>query len=259
MGACHSWLCDFVTELDTALNAHNKILTVAFPNQTKFSNVSQAALDAFDFINIMSYDATGPWSPSSPGQHSSYSFSVNGINFWKNSIDIPGDKLNLGVPFYGYDFISTSEVNAFSYASMVDSDASYADLDNVGSAYYNGRITIRDKVNLARNEVGGIMIWELGQDSFDEYSLLNTIHEEYTNLSVFTTGLCGNDTAVSVSGLKDQNDYRIYPNPASEYFILRHAQNSHPDVIISNITGQIIYAEARPMNKHELRLELGDL
>lgn len=30
------------------------------------------------------------------------------------------------------------------------------------------------------------MIWELGQDSFDDYSLLKTIHDEYTRLGVKT-------------------------------------------------------------------------
>ena len=145
-----------------------KYLSAAFPNQTLFGNVSKAALEAFDFINIMSYDATGPWSPASPGQHSSYSYSTKGINFWKNNVGIPGDKLNLGVPFYGYDFIDPSTVNAVTYGSMVALDKSYAELDQVGTAYYNGRPTIEAKVELASNEVGGIMIWEIGQDSFDE-------------------------------------------------------------------------------------------
>ena len=36
------------------------------------------------------------------------------------------------------------------------------------------------------------MIWELGQDSFTEYSLLETIHKKYTDLGVETTNLCGN-------------------------------------------------------------------
>jgi len=34
------------------------------------------------------------------------------------------------------------------------------------------------------------MIWELGQDSFSEYSLLKTIHNEYKNLGFATTELC---------------------------------------------------------------------
>lgn len=258
-GHVTSGYSDFIIELDTALSPHNKTLTAAFPNQTLFSNVSGDALDAFDFISIMSYDATGPWSPASPGQHSSFSFSTNGINFWKNSTGIPGDKLNLGVPFYGYDFVDESTVNAFTYASMVTADAGYADLDNVGTAYYNGRPTIEGKVDLANTEVGGIMIWELGQDSFDEYSLLNTIHDKYTSLGTFTTGLCGNEAVNSISGSELYDTYEIYPNPASDHLIVKHEFFKYPEVVITNTSGQIIRVEEIHETPHELHIDLGNL
>ncbi|GIR10647.1 MAG: hypothetical protein CM15mP22_0670 [Gammaproteobacteria bacterium] len=48
------------------------------------------------------------------------------------------------------------------------------------------------KFELAAQKLSGIMIWELGQDSFTEYSLLETIHKTYTDLGVKTTELCGN-------------------------------------------------------------------
>jgi hypothetical protein len=248
----------FVTELATALKPHDKILSAAFPNQTLFGNVSRAALEAFDFINIMSYDATGPWSPASPGQHSSYSFSTKGINFWKNNVGIPGDKLNLGVPFYGYDFIDPSTVNAVTYGSMVALDESYAELDQVGTAYYNGRPTIEAKVDLASNEVGGIMIWEIGQDSFDEYSLLKTIHGKYTDLNIFTTGLCGNDVSLSISESGINIHANLYPNPASDFLHIRHESSGQPEVIITTTSGQIIHAESVINNNHELCVDLAD-
>ena len=75
---------------------------------------------------------------------------------------------------------------------MVASDVSNADRDNLGNKYYNGRPTIRTKVRLAAESLSGIMIWELGQDSFTEYSLLETIHKKYTDFGVETTNLCGN-------------------------------------------------------------------
>jgi hypothetical protein len=73
---------------------------------------------------------------------------------------------------------------------MVSLNSSYSELDNVGSKFYNGRPTIKSKVKLAGEQVSGIMIWELGQDSFSEYSLLKTIHSEYKNLGFKTTELC---------------------------------------------------------------------
>ena len=182
---------DFVTELKTAIVSHHKLLTAALPNNTRFSNISDAALDAFDFINIMSYDATGPWNPNNTGQHSSIQFSNDGIDFWKNTVKIPKDRLTLGVPFYGYNF-DQNPVGSFTYGQMVVSDPALADMDVLGKSYYNGRPTIEAKVNLALNKVSGIMIWELGQDSFDQYSLLSTIHKKFTSLKTETTGLCGN-------------------------------------------------------------------
>jgi GH18 family chitinase len=73
---------------------------------------------------------------------------------------------------------------------MVSTNNSYSEIDNVGMKFYNGRPTIKSKVKLASEQVSGIMIWELGQDSFSEYSLLKTIHNEYKSLGFKTTELC---------------------------------------------------------------------
>ena len=182
---------DFVLELNTALDARNKLLTAALPSTTRYNNASDAALAAFDFINIMSYDETGPWTPNTVGPHSSYQFSVKGVNFWKNTVTIPSSKLTLGVPFYGYDF-ATDPISSVTYSQLVEENTAFADLDKTGLTFYNGRPTIQTKVEMAAKEVSGIMIWEIGQDTFDQYSLLNTIHEKYTALGVKTTTRCSN-------------------------------------------------------------------
>lgn len=250
----------FVLALDSALSTHNKILTAAFPNQTWFNNVSRAALEAFDFINIMSYDATGPWNPSSPGQHSSYTFSVNGINYWKSIVGIPGSQLTLGVPFYGYDFISSSEAYAFTYGSMVASNIANADLDRVGDKYYNGRPTIESKVELAYEKVSGIMIWELGQDSFDDYSLLSVIHNKYTSLGAYTSGLCGNENTSSVSlpGFT-QNHFEIFPNPASGYIKIKGKNTDFVRIRISDVCGQIFKIEEKGNSGDEIQIDISFL
>ena len=182
---------DFVIELRDALKSKSKGITAAYPSETRYSLITQEALNALDFINLMVYDYTGPWNPS-PGQHSSYDHAKQGINFWRNTVGINPSKLTLGVPFYGYDFQNSTTVKAFTYGSMVDSDVSNSEKDNVGNKYYNGRPTIANKVKLASQNLSGIMIWRLGADSFSEYSLLETIHKTYTDLGVETTGLCGN-------------------------------------------------------------------
>ena len=180
---------DFVIELKSALSAKGKSMTAALPGTTKFDNITEEALQTFDFINIMAYDFTGPWNPTASGQHSSYNNAVESINFWKNT-GVSQSKLTLGVPFYGYDFSNSSNVTSFTFGQMVSTNNSYSEIDNVGMKFYNGRPTIKSKVKLASEQVSGIMIWELGQDSFSDYSLLKTIHKEYNNLGFKTSGLC---------------------------------------------------------------------
>ena len=180
---------DFVIELKSALSAKGKSMTAALPGTTKFDNITEEALQTFDFINIMAYDFTGPWNPTDSGQHSSYNNAVESINFWKNT-GVSQSKLTLGVPFYGYDFSNSSNVTSFTFGQMVSTNNSYSEIDNVDMKFYNGRPTIKSKVKLASEQVSGIMIWELGQDSFSDYSLLKTIHKEYNNLGFKTSGLC---------------------------------------------------------------------
>ena len=180
---------DFVIELKSALSTKGKSMTAALPGTTKFDNITEEALQTFDFINIMAYDFTGPWNPTASGQHSSYNNAVESINFWKNT-GVSQSKLTLGVPFYGYDFSNSSNVTSFTFGQMVSTNNSYSEIDNVDMKFYNGRPTIKSKVKLASEQVSGIMIWELGQDSFSDYSLLKTIHKEYNNLGFKTSGLC---------------------------------------------------------------------
>lgn len=181
----------FVLELRKSLTEHKKLLTAALPNNSRFENISGSALNAFDFLNIMAYDSTGPWTPNNPGQHSSLDFAKEGINFWHKLQNVPSEKLTLGVPFYGYNF-TFSPVTSFTYSQIVQAGTQFADQDEVGKIYYNGRPTIAAKVEYAAKNTGGIMIWELAQDSFDEYSLLEVIHKKYNELKIKTTTLCGN-------------------------------------------------------------------
>ncbi|WP_163410354.1 glycosyl hydrolase family 18 protein [Flavobacterium ajazii] len=181
----------FVIELKNAIKSKNKLITAALPNNTRFANISNEALNAFDFINIMAYDMTGPWAPEKPGQHSSFDDAKLGIDFWNKLQNVPKDKLTLGVPFYGHNF-TEAIVTSPSYGQIVASGKQFADQDEWGKIYYNGRPTIEQKVQLASETTGGIMIWEISQDSFDEYSLLDVIHKKYTKLGFITTDLCGN-------------------------------------------------------------------
>ena len=225
---------DFVIQLSDSLKKYNKLFTAALPATTRYSKITNNALQAFDFINIMAYDKTGPWAPNNPGQHSSFDFARQAVTFWKNQ-GVASNKLQLGVPFYGYNFGDTENVTEFSYSEMVNKNILYADLDQVGEAYYNGRPTIEMKVELAAENVDGIMIWELGQDKYNEYSLLSSIHNKFNTLGITTTGLCGN--TVLAGNLKELT-LKIYPNPASENLYIELNTEKQFKVSLYDILGQ---------------------
>lgn len=172
----------FVTQLAVPLKAKGKLITTAIA--TWFgTNVNDSALNTYDFINVMSYDATGPWEPSKPGQHSPYDMAVNDINYWHNTRGVPSSKLNLGVPFYGYGFGANNTTSDMFYADIV---AQYPGAENKDSIllnngqtmYYNGIPTIKKKTTFAfLQQTGGIMIWELSQDATGNLSLLKNIKD----------------------------------------------------------------------------------
>lgn len=170
----------FVINLATALRNKNKMITAAIA--TVYANsLSDKALAQFDFINIMSYDKTGPWAPSNPGQHSPYSMAINDLQFWTGTRSIPKDKLNLGIPFYGYGF-GPGAPQSMAFRQIAIDFPGSVNLDQVsfpggGILYYNGLLTVKKKALLASENAGGIMIWELSQDATGASSLLNTINK----------------------------------------------------------------------------------
>ena len=200
----------FILVLADSLKSHGKKITAALPATHRYSDLTQEALDTFDFINLMVYDKTGPWRPNDPGPHSPRSFTTQSISYWKNQ-GLVYSKMTLGVPFYGWDFSNQSNVTAFTFGSLVGQDNHHAYADQVGEKYYNGIPTIQYKTLLAMNEeLAGVMIWELGQDALgpiSEYSLLSAID------FVVQTG------EVEITGFEDllvankKPNVRIYPNP----------------------------------------------
>ncbi len=179
--AVDSHYTQFVTELGDALAAQNKLMTAAVA--TWFgSSVTDGALAKFDFINIMSYDKTGPWAPGHPGQHAPYSMAVSDIAYWGTTRAVAKNKLNLGLPFYGYGFGDNNTTSTMHYSDIVSKypgaeNKDEITLHNGQTMYYNGIPTIKSKTTLALQQTGGVMIWELSQDATGDLSLLKNIHD----------------------------------------------------------------------------------
>ena len=168
----------FMQELSAVVKLKGKVMTAAVATwETDY--FTDRSLTYFDYLNVMSYDDTGPWDPADPGPHSPYSMAVSDLDFWTNTRGIAKEKLNLGVPFYGYGFKGPS-VTTLTYAQIVarfSGSQNTNDLTEPNGAilYYNGIPTIKKKTTYAMQNAGGVMIWELMYDTGNKTSLLSAI------------------------------------------------------------------------------------
>lgn len=221
------WYSPFVLELKAALTAQDLPLSVALPGSYRYPKITNAALAAFDWVNMMIYDLRGPWDPSNPGQHSPYDWTLQCVQYWKGQ-NVSSSRLTLGVPFYGYDF-GVSPVASFTYRGIVNQDPANAFLDESGQKFWNGIPTIKAKTELALNEVSGIMIWEIGEDAFGanaQYSLLRAIDEVVDAASV------------SVSTL-DEGRLNIYPNPVHDRLSIDAAMLHVERMVVRDVQGKV--------------------
>jgi GH18 family chitinase len=156
-------------QLGDSLHAKNKELTAAvvhYGNQG--AGTKREIFEIVDWLNLMAYDDDhGQYIPHSP-----YSLAEKSINYWVKERGLPSKKAVLGLPFYGKPRGRLSH-----YKDLIAAGADpYR--DQYDSVYYNGITTMKNKTELAQKEkLAGVMIWEISQDSNDEYSLLKAINE----------------------------------------------------------------------------------
>ncbi len=158
----------FMRYLKEGLTERDKLLTAAV-QAVGGSNQPDEVMEMLDWINVMAYDG------NEGSGHSPYSYMVNSFAYWNGTRGIPAEKIVLGVPFY-------ERPNWASYADIVKADADNAYTDkakiNGTTVYYNGLETMAKKAQYAAENAGGIMIWEISQDTKDEkLSLLNCIDD----------------------------------------------------------------------------------
>jgi len=150
-----------MTALATRLHGQGKLLTAAVVG-TGGESILSSVFAQVDFLNLMAYDYNNY-------DHSTYSYASQSISYWKGR-GLPANKTVLGVPFYG-------RPSWESYAALIARGANpYA--DTYSGVGYNGITTIKSKTDLAYDQAGGIMMWELSQDAVGTYSLLSAIHDE---------------------------------------------------------------------------------
>lgn len=166
---------DFLGSLRERLG-EDRLLTSAVATYGQYTS---AMVDCFDYVTVMAYDLTGPWSKES-GPHSPFEFFTSAIDIFKG-MGFPSEKIVGGVPFYGRGFPDGDPSKAYemTYADIVDKYPGAENMDCVnGELWYDGLGMIERKCNyVVDNSLGGIMFWEITQDApAPSKSLLDKIY-----------------------------------------------------------------------------------
>ncbi|MDF2454263.1 MAG: hypothetical protein K0R51_256 [Cytophagaceae bacterium] len=159
--------------------------------------ITQNAVNALDFMNIMSYDGPVGAAPCSFSSQQHYDLFVKSFNDWRATVSIPASKINMGVGFYdnsGTAFNSIGNVNT-----------------RYNATYWNGGSgcpNMQSKINFTRAQgAAGVFIWELIQDNLCAgttpscYSLLDCMYQ-YTQSTWGTWVSPGNPCSLPVTLLQ---------------------------------------------------------
>lgn len=170
----------FIADLAKALHPKGKLLTAALSRGYGGDQVPDAAIKEFDFVNVMAYDATGPWDKSRPGQHSSMELAKDSVKYWLDR-GLPKSKTVLGLPFYGYGFGPDAGSDEWSYKKILAKYPGAERVDQIGKTiWYNGVPTIKAKAKYILDEgLAGAMIWSLDSDAPGDNSLLKALSEAF--------------------------------------------------------------------------------
>lgn len=179
-------------ELKYALDLQGKELTAALNgawSETEGPEVSQlitdACLGSYSFINVMAYDMNNE-------NHSPLWFSETSIDYWLNR-GVPAEKIVLGMPLY-------ARPSWMQYRHLAETDPEYAYTDYAATtplpSYYNGINTLREKTVLALSKAGGVMLFDVNEDTEDETSIVSMIDDMKTRTAVLAKNEMNNYVTV---------------------------------------------------------------
>lgn len=161
--------------LSQELHERGKILTSAVLSGVTWdgdvyedsASQTEAVLNAIDWLNVMTYDG------GEREKHSTYEFAVQCMKYWIENRGMKKEKVVMGLPFYSY-------VPPRTYETILEYDQEGHKKDMIimdgQEIHYNGIQTIQQKTAYAIENCGGVMIWEITEDTTEkEKSLLKAI------------------------------------------------------------------------------------
>nr|WP_315024828.1 glycosyl hydrolase family 18 protein [uncultured Aminipila sp.] len=166
-----------IVQLSERLKPMGKGLSTALPGTGStdgkkvweaLEGVTDKTLECFDFISLMCYDLqTDP-------NHSPIWYANTTINYWKTYRNVPAEKLVLGMPLY-------ARPSWQQYRFLVDMDKANAYKDYVKTepleSTYNGLNTLREKTIIALRKAGGVMLFDVNEDTYDETSVVSMVDD----------------------------------------------------------------------------------
>jgi len=171
-----------VVELKAALDYENKELTAALngawsknegPEVSKL--MTDRCLNCFSFINVMAYDMNNE-------AHSPLWFADTSVDYWLNR-GVPAEKIVLGMPLY-------ARPSWLQYRQLAALDPDYVYTDHAATtplaSHYNGINTLREKTVIALSKAGGVMLFDVNEDTGDETSIVSMIHNIKTRTGDLT-------------------------------------------------------------------------
>lgn len=190
-----------VVELKDALSRDGKELTAALngawsttagPEVSKL--MTDKCLNSFSFINVMAYDMNNQ-------EHSPLWFADTSINYWLNR-GVAADKIVLGMPLY-------ARPSWKQYRDLIAENPEYAYRDYAATSpqdsYYNGINTMREKTVIALKKAGGVMLFDVNEDTSDSTSAVSMIDD----LVKRTNTLSGNDLKGYVTVILDNHELKF--------------------------------------------------
>ena len=185
----------FMTKLSAELKKQNKILATALHAKTKEPGTwdGPKAQDwvelgkICDELKLMTYDYH--WSTSEAGAISPLDWTEDVIKLAIS--EIPKEKLYLGVPFYGYDWVKENATDLTwldvqriiknnnptvkSDAGSKESYFTYKKEDENHQVWFNNVDSVKAKAELAKKySLAGIGIWRLGREDPNNWQTIQT-------------------------------------------------------------------------------------
>ncbi len=152
-----------LTQAKAAFRPHQLSVTVALAGSQE---LTAAAYQAVDRVHLMSYDHGGR-------EHATFQKAQQDVEQFL-ARGVPKERLILGLPCYGRN--RRGKPKALPYSTIVRQYHPAAEADLAGGYSFNGVRTVQQKTRYALEQgLGGIMMWEVGQDTTDETSLVRAI------------------------------------------------------------------------------------